>query len=350
MSCATCHGPNVGFTGENSAVNSVGGVYPGAVESRYGNRKPPSAAYATFSPVFHFNSQQGSFVGGNFWDGRATGAQLGNPAAEQALGPFLNPVEQNNPSKLSVLRHISCESYARLWRDAFGTCLRFETPGQIEENYNNVGRAIAAFEASPEVSPFTSKYDFYLRGEVALTREELLGLEVFNGAGKCALCHTSTVGPYSDQPLFTDFSYDNLGVPKNPDNPFYGMDVVLVNGEPINPLGADWIDYGLGGYLATTEAWDDYAQGNMGKFKVPTLRNVDKRPGTHLVKAYTHNGVFKSLKEIVHFYNTRDDGTWPAPEVSQNINYQDVGNLQLTDAQEDALVLFLETLNDGYQP
>ncbi len=350
QSCATCHGVNVGFTGPDPSINKTGGVYPGAVHQRFGNRKPPSSAYATFSPVLHYDNQTGTFVGGNFWDGRATGELLGNPAADQALGPFLNPVEQNNPSKASVLCQIARAPYSYLWLYAFRTPLTFYTPDQINKNYNRVGLAIAAFEASNEVSSFTSKYDYYLEGKTELTPEELQGLEVFNGTGKCAVCHSSTVGPYSDKPLFTDYSYDNLGIPRNPENPFYTMDEVFVNGEPINPEGKNWIDSGLGGYLKTTTQWASYANPNLGKFKVPTLRNVDKRPGTHFVKAYAHNGYFKSLKDIVHFYNTRDVESWPAPELSENINTADVGNLGLTDAEEDALVLFMETLSDGYNP
>ncbi|HMA63608.1 MAG: cytochrome-c peroxidase [Fibrobacterota bacterium] len=350
MSCATCHGASVGFTGPNPSVNKTGGVYPGAIHKRFGNRKPPSSAYATFSPVLYYNNQKGAFVGGNFWDGRATGEHLGNPAADQALGPFLNPVEQNNPSKASVLFQIAKAPYSFLWLYAFGTPLTFHTPDQIDRNYNNTGLAIAAFEASNEVNSFTSKYDYYLEGKTELTAEELQGLEVFNGPGKCAICHSSTVGPYSNKPLFTDYSYDNLGIPRNPQNPFYKMDEVLINGVPINPAGKNWIDSGLGGYLKTTSEWASYADANLGKFKVPTLRNVDKRPGTHFVKAYAHNGYFKSLKEIVHFYNTRDVESWPSPELSENMNTTEVGNLGLTDAEEDALVLFLETLSDGYKP
>jgi cytochrome c peroxidase len=350
MSCAACHGVNVGYTGPDPAINKTGSVYPGAIHERFGNRKPPTSTYATFSPVLDYNLQAGSFVGGNFWDGRATGELLGNPAADQALGPFLNPVEQNNPSKLSVLCQISKSPYSCLWLYAFGTPLTFYTPEQIEKNYNRVGLAIAAFEGSFEVSSFTSKYDYYLQGKTDLTPEELHGLSLFNEKGKCALCHSSSVGPYSDKPLFTDFTYDNLGIPKNPDNPFYMMDEVLIDGKPINPAGENWIDSGLGGYLKTTAKWVSYADINIGKFKVPTLRNVDKRPGTHFIKAYTHNGFFKSLKEIVHFYNTRDVESWPPPEVSQNLNTTEVGNLGMTEEEEDAIVLFLETLSDGYKP
>ena len=100
MSCAACHAPISGWTGPIPGINIKGAVYRGAIPTRFGNRKPPSAAYATLSPIFHYDEVEGLFVGGNFWDGRATGESLGNPAADQALGPFLNPVEQNNRKRL----------------------------------------------------------------------------------------------------------------------------------------------------------------------------------------------------------------------------------------------------------
>jgi cytochrome c peroxidase len=352
MSCADCHAPEFGFTGSNSGKNLLFGIYNGAVRYRFGNRKPPSAAYATFSPKFHYDETEGLFIGGNFWDGRATGADFSNPAAEQAIGPFLNPVEQNMPDKKSVLQHIKNSKYYSLWIDVYGPMT-----GDIDLNYKNVGEAIAAYEASAEVNQFSSKYDYYLKGLAKLTREEAMGLELFNnvedGGGKCAGCHISEPGPDGVPPLFTDFTFDNLGTPKNPHNPFYKMDkVYLPNGNPINPLGAMWIDPGLGGFLASSPdpAWQAMAADNMGKHKVPTLRNVDKRPGKGNIKAYMHNGVFKSLKEVVHFYNTRDIGKWPPPEVAETVNHEELGNLGLTDAEENAIVAFLKTLSDGYVP
>jgi cytochrome c peroxidase len=146
------------------------------------------------------------------------------------------------------------------------------------------------------------------------------------------LCHISI----GKKPLFTDFTFDNLGSPINPENPVYDY----------NP---SFIDYGLGGFLLTRTDYSSMATENMGKHKVPTLRNVDKRPDNGFTKAYMHNGVFKSLKEVVHFYNTRDDGSWPAPEVSANINTVQVGNLGLSDAEENAIVAFMKTLSDGYR-
>jgi cytochrome c peroxidase len=339
----------VGFTGPIPGINKHGAVYRGAVPQRFGNRKPPSAAYATFSPVFHYDEEEGLFVGGNFWDGRATGEKLGNPAADQALGPFLNPVEQNNPSKQAVLEQIAGSKYASLWGEVWGEPISYETESDIEKNYDRIGLAIAAYEASSEVNQFSSKYDYYLRGEDELTEQEAWGLELFNGKAMCSACHPSEPGPYGEQPLFTDFTYDNLGVPKNPENPFYDMDeVFLDDGTPINPEGADWIDPGLAGFLITRPEWADKAAENRGKHKVPTLRNVGKQPGNNFTKAYVHNGVFKSLKEVVHFYNTRDVEDWPTPEVAENVNTDELGDLGLTDAEEDAIVVFMNTLTDGY--
>ena len=100
--CAACHGPATGFTGSDEAINKTGGVYEGAVKGRFGNRKPPAAAYAGESPKLH-QGDDGKFIGGMFWDGRATGETLNDPLAEQALGPFLNPREHNMPDKKAVV-------------------------------------------------------------------------------------------------------------------------------------------------------------------------------------------------------------------------------------------------------
>ncbi len=352
LACADCHGPSVGFTGPISGFNKKGAVYPGAVPQRFGNRKPPSAAYATLSPIFHYDPVEELFVGGNFWDGRATGEHLGNPAADQALGPFLNPVEQNNAAPVDVLKQVAKSKYAWLWMEVWGEPLSYATPDQIALNYDRVGLAIASYEGSVEVNSFSSKYDYYLQGMVDLTDKEMMGLELFNGAAMCNACHVSEPGPNGEPPLFTDFTFDNLGVPKNPDNPFYNMDEVYLPGSgPINPLGDAWIDYGLGEFLANSgnPLWESMAEENMGKQKVPTLRNVDKRPGDGFTKAFMHNGVFKSLKEVVHFYNTRDVGMWPPPEVAENVNMDELGDLGLTNAEEKALVAFMQTLSDGYK-
>ena len=125
-----------------------------------------------------------------------------------------------------------------------------------------------------------------------LIPEENRGLRLFNGKGKCSHCHTSK-SKQGEPPLFTEFDFDNLGVPRNPDNPWYE--------QPFNPDGLDWVDEGLGGFLATRPEWVNRAMENRGAQKVSTLRNVHLRPSPGFVKAYAHNGYFKSLKGIVHF-------------------------------------------------
>jgi cytochrome c peroxidase len=331
QSCASCHAPQVGFTGPSSIVNNTTVVYEGAVTGVFGNRKPPTAAYGGSSPVMYFDTKSHLFIGGMFWDGRATGWELGDPLSEQARGPFLNPREQNNPSAAAVVYKVQTSAYSGLFMTVY--------PGtnwsDITTTYNNIAGAISAYEKSSEVNPFTSKYDYYLKGMVKLSKDEQKGLSLFKGKGKCDKCHLSKQGPKGQPPMFTDFTYDNLGIPKNPQNPFY---IEFPN----------WVDPGLGGFLQTVSQYSQYAAENYGKHKVPTLRNVDLRPDPAFIKAYGHNGFFKSLKDIVHFYNTRDVEEWPVPEVAANMNTAELGNLKLTDADEDAIVAFLKTLSDGY--
>jgi cytochrome c peroxidase len=369
-SCAVCHGPESGWTGPLANINAHGAVYEGSIAGSFGNRKPPSAAYATLSPILHLE-KKGLFVGGNFWDGRATGEILGNPAADQAQGPFLNPKEQALPESACVVYRVCTASYPVSFETVWGagTC-NINWPSDVEAtcasqggfvsladddraisdmNYDRIALSIAAYEASPEVNSFTSKYDYSLKGMAKLSQLERKGFALFEGKAGCKACHPSS----GRLPLFTDFTYDNLGVPKNPENPVYDYDPTF-------------IDNCLGGYLDMRPEWAGYAEENDGKVKVPTLRNVDLRPSPEFVKAYSHNGYFKSLKGIVHFYNTRDvlpvcpgDYTeaealaancWPPPEVEATVNRDELGDLGLTDEEENAIVAFLKTLSDGFKP
>lgn len=382
QSCAACHAPEVGFTGPIEAINQGGSVYEGSIPGRFGNRKPPSAAYATPSPILHFfvDKKDALFIGGNFWDGRATGEKLGNPAADQAQGPFLNPAEQALPDNACVVYRV-CNpvfpaDYPVLLTDVFGsevcdiswpadvdaTCatensmvgLSSEDRDKVGTAYDDIALAIAAYEASSEVNAYTSKFDYYLAGLVDLTMEEQKGLNMFKSKGKCANCHILELGAGGEPPLLTDFTFDNLGLPKNADNPVYDVD-------------PGFIDWGLGGFLMSRPEYANLVDENLGKQKVPTLRNVAKAPYNGFVKAFGHNGYFKTIEQIVHFYNTRDaknmcpdpltpvvqamaDKCWPAPEVAENVNSDELGDLKLTDDQEKAIVAFLKTLDDGYQP
>jgi cytochrome c peroxidase len=399
QSCAACHAPEAGWTGPIAEINETGSVYEGSILDRFGNRKPPSAAYATPSPILHFvvekannkNKAEALFIGGNFWDGRATGQKLGNPAADQAQGPFLNPVEQALPDNACVVHRVCNASYSGMFEAVFpGSCdiifpddtdelcatgepvpITPEERDKVDSAYDEIALVIAAYEASAEVNPYSSKYDAYLAGMVELSKEEKKGLNLFKSTGKCANCHVLDPGPNGEPPLLTDFTFDNLGVPRNPENPWYDMPPEL------NPDGMSWIDQGLGGFLASRLDYQPFAAENYGKQKVPTLRNVDKRPYPEFVKAYSHNGYFKTLKQIVHFYSTRDlkpvcpddpltedldeslftpvedaidQGCWPEAEVLANVNTKELGSLHLTDAQENAIVAFMRTLSDGYLP
>jgi len=364
QSCAVCHGPEVGWTGPDELLNKTrGGIYEGAVSKRFGNRKPNSAAYATLSPVFHAIKEGGQivFVGGNFWDGRATGHVLGNPAADQAQGPFLNPVEQNMPDAAAVVAKVCKSDYSSLFKKTGKEVWGIEDICKIKDTnlqYGIIGIAIAAFENSEKVNQFSSKYDYWLEGKAELTEKELEGLDLFKGKAKCANCHIAERDREGIHPLFTDFTFDNLGLPKNPQNQWYSMDTT------INSEGVKWIDPGLAGFLKEMPQYAMYADENYGKHQVPTLRNVDKRPSPDFVKVYGHNGCFKSLEEIVHFYNTRDDlpsaesisdpkpgvNCWLKPEVTENMNRTELGSLGLTPEEETAIVQFMRTLSDGYIP
>jgi len=359
QSCAVCHAQKAGWAGPDEEINNAGSVYEGAEKGRFGNRRPPTAAYAGDSPVLHID-EEGTFVGGMFWDGRASGELLGDPLAEQAMGPFLNPLEQNIPDKKSVIMKVRDSDYTDLFEKVWGPG-SLDAEKDIDGTFERIVRSIAAYERSAEVNPFNSKFDDFWKKTQAkgldvesidesnwskfknmgLDDNELKGLMLFNTKGLCSLCHVLS-SENGNPPLFTDFTYDNLGVPKNPDNPFYTMD------KKWNPDGKKWVDKGLGGYLEGTEEYAKYAKENYGKHKVPTLRNVDLRPKKDFVKAFMHNGYFKTLKEVVEFYNTRDrEGeNWPPPEVNENVNKDEMGDLGLTPEEEDAIVLFIKTLSD----
>jgi cytochrome c peroxidase len=369
QSCASCHGATVGFTGPIASLNAHGAVYEGSIPGRFGDRKPPSAAYATLSPILYLD-RHGTWTGGNFWDGRATGEKLGNPAADQAQGPFLNPAEQALPDAACVVYRVAMASYPVTYDDVWGDALdgvawpsdiatscaaegttvslSSEDRAKVDMAYDHIALSIAAYEASDEVNAFSSKYDLTFSGKVKLTREEQRGFALFQGKGGCSACHPGT----GQDALFTDFTYDNLGIPQNPENPA--------------GTAPDFVDYGLGAFLQNAGYPEEVYAAELGKVKVPTLRNVDRRPDDSFVKAYGHNGYFKSLEGIVHFYNTRDVLTtcpgayteaqalaadcWPEPEVADNVNRDELGDLGLTPDEEADLVAFLKTLSDGFTP
>ena len=308
QSCASCHAVDTAFTDPELTLP----VSKGAVGGRFGNRNAPSAMYSAYSPAFHFDEAEGIYFGGQFLDGRAS------DLIEQAKGPFLNPDEMNNADEAAVIEKISRSDYADLFKAVYGpTAL-----DSITDAYQKTAEALAAFENTQTFNRFTSKFDYYQAGLVDLTEQEKRGLELFEAEdkGNCAACHPTT-GTDFTPPLLTDFSYDNLGLPANPE-------LLALQEE-------NFVDLGLGAIL------NDPSEN--GKFKVPSLRNVAK------TAPYMHNGIFDTLREAVEFYNTRDvDPKWGAPEVAENVNHDELGDLMLSDQEIDDIVAFLRTLSDGF--
>jgi cytochrome c peroxidase len=435
LACATCHIPYAGFTGGSSFFNATTSALPGSVpitnaagkgpDERISSRRPQTYAYAPFSPVLHFNNTQQDFYGGNFWDMRAGGIRLENPAAEQAQGPPVNPVEMGNLDIATYVYKISISKEAPFFEAFWGkgslSSIHFPSniatlamipgppaPGSIpplammsqaDQNlviaaFDHAAQSTAAYEGGPEVSPFSSKFDAALAGAATLTADELAGWNLFRGKAHCNTCHldgtansTTPITPADAAdvaPLFTDFTSSNIGTPQNFALPFLFENHPDQFGYVANAAGLMYLDLGVGGFLANVSlavtlgeqsgpgigtgqnpnpSWAVLAPQFNGKVQVPTCRNVDLRPYPGFVKAYAHNGYFKSLKALVHFYNTRDTlngGThlpagkrgegityWPFPEVNANVD-QTIGHLGLTDAEENQIVLFLQTLSDGF--
>lgn len=302
QSCQTCHHPFAGFADRENQINPyVNVVSTGADGVSKGGRNAPSAAYAGFSPKL--SNTDGDWVGGLFWDGRADGSVLGDPLAEQAQGPPLNPVEMNMEEKAAVIEVIASSDYAQLFMDVFGPDAFADT----DEAYDNFAKAVAAYERSAEVTQFSSKYDI---AQNQFTKAEIRGADLFEK--KCSSCHSTVSESVLHPPLFTNYQYYNIGVPANPlvplDNPDFGLGITV----------------------------DDAAQD--GKFKVPTLRNIALSP------PYSHNGNFPTLDAMVRFLNDNSDVT---PEVGRNID-PTVGNMGLLDSEIEDIIAFLLTLTDGY--
>ena len=318
QSCASCHLPGAGFADPDRELPVSRGVHP----DRFGDRNTPTIAYSLYSPKLYFDEEEQHYVGGQFHDGRASTLE------EQAKQPFLNQVEMGNADEKAVVVKVRQADYAGDFDRVFGQ----GSLNDVEVAYDHIARAIAAFERTKLFHPFTSKYDYYLAGKVKLSPQEKKGLELFEAEdkGNCAACHPSQPDEQGRPPLFTDFTYDNLGLPKNLESPFYQQS------KEFNPDGINHIDIGL---EKTTGRKED-----RGKFKVTTLRNIALTP------PYFHNGVFSSLRETVDFYNTRDTSSdWGKPEVTENVNTEELGDLGLSGEEVDAIVAFMKTLTDGYQ-
>jgi len=336
IACASCHESDHAFAGDS--VVPTGGIDLDV----QGFRNAPSLKYLTQNPAFFFDGE-GTPTGGFDRDGRA--ASL----LEQARRPFLATHEMANASVVDVVDKLSRAAYASEFRAAFGDQV-FATPEAAFE------RALFALqkyqqEDLAEFAPYTSRYDAFLAGRVRLTDAELRGLALFNDPqkGNCAACHPSARGANGAPPLFTDFTYDNLGVPRSAD--------ISANYDP------DYFDLGLCG-PDRTDIVD--MRELCGAFKVPTLRNVA------VSGPYFHNGRFATLLEVVRFYVRRDtnpDEWYPLDpgsglprkfddlpaELAANVNTTEPpydrrpGDLPaLSEPEIQDVVAFLQTLTDGF--
>jgi cytochrome c peroxidase len=344
MACATCHDPAHGFSAPNALAVQLGG--PDL--RRPGIRAVPSLMYGQALPAFteHFfesedegdeSVDQGP-TGGRDWDGRV------DRARDQAALPLLDKNEMANASPAAMVAAAARASYAEDVRRLYGQDV-FADPARA---FAAVTEALEFYQETPATfSPFSSKYDAFLTRRVSLSEQEGRGLAVFNDPekGNCAQCHRSAVMADGRPPLFTDFGYVALGVPRNR--------AIPANDNP------EYFDLGLCG----PERHDLAGQTKYcGMFKAPTLRNVASK------KSFYHNGFFHSLRDAVAFYAERDTdpGKWyPTGPDGVVRKFDDlpaayVGNVSmempfgpkrvLSDSDVDDLVAFLRTLTDGYRP
>jgi cytochrome c peroxidase len=403
QSCGSCHSPSAGWRFPDSKTNERLGVPTGAIPGRVEFRAVLPVAYAAFIPTGPptYDFFMGSFVGGLFWDGRAT------DLTDQIHFPLENPNEMNNLAygeldAADIARKVRYGRYAEKFKSVYGPTSLEEPPEGV---LRDITKSITDYENSPEVSPFSSKYDAYVQGRVKLSDEEMAGLRLVTGStngrpggpanykfAQCVLCHGIPTDTRQGPDLWTNSCYANIGVPRNRNNPFYTQTDSSTDPLGYNPEGKDFVDLGSGDSLYPRLGLPpgNMGEGNNGQgdyyaingtFKAPTLRNVDARPSDDFIKAYMHNGCFKSLKDVVHFYNTRNLTTvkgevidftqddpyaglrgkpiWPEPEYPSRDTLQNpdgqpassqaqVGNLGLTDEEEDEIVAFLKTLTDGF--
>lgn len=337
QSCATCHSPDKAHGPTNNLSAQLGGAN-GDVQ---GFRAAPSLRYLNQNPAFFF-AKDGTPTGGIDRDGRA------QSLAEQAERPFLAPHEMANASKQDVIDKLKKAPYVEQFRAQFGAAIL----DNAEQAFSRMTFALQAYQLEDaEFHPFDSKYDQFLAGKAKLSDQELRGLALFNDPtkGNCIGCHTSARGADGAPPLFTDFTFDNLGVPRNKK--------LAATADPA------YFDLGLCGPDRT----DLTARTDLcGAFKVPTLRNVATR------QTFFHNGAFDNLKDVVAFYVRRDtnpeewyptgaDGVVQKfndlpPQYRKNVNTTEVPyNRQpgmapaLSPSEIDDVVTFLGTLTDGYK-
>lgn len=321
QACATCHNPDAGFVDDRE--NGVGAaVSLGDDGKSLGDRTAPTAAYAMFSPKFHYDAKKKQYKGGQFWDGRE------DSLAGQAGGPPTNPIEMGMPSKEATVDRLKENVY---YIESFKKIYGEDIFKSNEEAYKAMADAIEKFEMTKEFAPFDSKYDRYLKGEYDLTPLEDLGKSIFfsNNNNSCATCHVLK-GEDKAGETFTNYEYHNIGTP--------------VNESLRAKNGVTAIDKGL---LNNPKVTDEK---HLGKYKVPTLRNVA------VTAPYMHNGVFSDLTTVVEFYDKYNNKTrtinpetnkeWAEPEVKETIALDELKSKKQNDRKVEALVAFMKLLTD----
>ncbi|WP_062366325.1 cytochrome-c peroxidase [Variovorax paradoxus] len=285
MSCASCHEPAHAHAPANGLSVQLGGPHM----DQAGLRAVPSLRYKDVTPPYAdlLDNPDGVSVpgpgGGLAWDGRA------DTLAAQARIPLLDPLEMANASSADVVKKLQAADYAPLIAKAFGA----KAFDDSDAAFANALQALQAYQLEDKsFHPYSSKFDLYAGNKIggALTPAEARGLKVFTNpnTGNCASCHYQGAGLGGSSALFTDFSYEAIGVPRNAGIPANG--------------NLQYFDMGVCGPMRTDHApaAPNAANGFCGMFKAPTLRNVATRT------AFFHNGVMHSLEQVVRFYNTRD--------------------------------------------
>ena len=346
IACATCHDPHFAYGPPNALAVQLGGL-----DGRQpGLRAAPSLRYLQAAPAFtehYFDSEDegdptvdNGPTGGLTWDGRV------DRGRDQARIPLLSPFEMANADEAAVAAAAPHSPEAPALRRLFGAAIFADK----QKAFAAIVSALEAYEQSaPDFYPYTSKYDAYLAGQVALSDQEARGLALFNDEtkGNCAHCHRSARGNDGSAPQFTDFGFNAVGVPRNP--------AIPANGE------AAWFDLGLCGPLRTDfRDRADYC----GQFRTPTLRNIALR------QTFFHNGAMHTLEQVLDFYVERDTdpGKWyrraadgtvdkyddlPA-QYRANVNVEPPFDRHpgdapaLTPAERADIIAFLKTLTDGY--
>ncbi|MFP6558602.1 cytochrome-c peroxidase [Paraburkholderia sp. B3] len=349
MSCASCHSPAHSYGPPNGLAAQLGGP---DLHSQ-GTRAVPTLSYVLNRTPIWTHVQAASLgerfeddnspSGGFGWDGRF------NHLHDQATFPLFNPDEMANRDAASVVAKLARAPYAARFKQVFGETV-FDSP---EVALRQAMSAVERYELEePDFHPYTSKFDYYLDGKATLTAAELHGMKLFDdpNSGNCASCHIDQPGVNGAHPLFTDFQFEALGVPRNPE--------LHANRDP------SYYDEGLCGPLRTDLAKDKTM---CGLFKTPTLRNVATR------QVFFHNGRFHTLREALRFYVERDTNPekWYSrdarghvvkfddlpPDLRHNVDtidapltYKQGDKPVWSEHDIDDVIAFLKTLNDGYQP